>query len=92
MPRHWDLDEHGQKKPNKWKAWSSFEERGFINDLSIRGFRRMAIDSGFVVDRMDLRSFGGPPLRNFVGTALKILPFIGSYFVSSVMVELRRPE
>jgi SAM-dependent methyltransferase len=74
VPRHRDLDEHGNKKTNKWKNWSSFEEQGFIND------------------RPDLRSFGGSPFRNFVSSMLKNLPVIGIYFVSSAIVELRRPE
>ena len=28
VPRHWDLDAQGQKKPNKWCKWSSFQQQG----------------------------------------------------------------
>ena len=64
VPRHWDLDENGSKKPNKWKAWSSFAEQDYINDLNIPTFRRLAREVGFDIERLELRSFGGSPLRN----------------------------
>ena len=91
VPRHWDLDENGNKKPNKWKAWSSFAEQNYINDLNIPTFRRLALEVGFDVERLELRSFGGSPLRKFVSSTLKSLPVIGEYFVSSTAIVLRRP-
>jgi SAM-dependent methyltransferase len=90
VPRHWDLDESGRKKPNKWRAWSSFGEQGYINKLDIATFRRLAEEAGFAIDRMDQRSFSGSIVRRGVSRTLMALPFIGEYFVSFVLVELRK--
>lgn len=90
-PRHWDLDEHGRKKPNKWKAWSSFEQQGYINKLDLRGFEALVGESGLVIDRLARCSFGGSAMRRKVGHALMRMPVIGEYFVSYVAIELRRP-
>ena len=92
VPRHWDLDEHGKKKPNKWRFWSSFEEQGFINKLDVPTFRRLAQDAGFLMSRIDLRSFGGPPIRQAVGRTLMRMPIIGEYFTSFCVIELLRPD
>lgn len=89
-PRYWDLDADGNKKPNKWKAWSSFAEQGYINQLDTARFRHMAADAGFEIVRFDQRSFTGSRVREFLGrTAMKI-PLIGQYFVSSTAIVLER--
>jgi SAM-dependent methyltransferase len=88
VPRHWDLDENGQKKPNKWKVWSSFQEQGYINKLDIPTFRRLALDADFEIDRLDMQSFGGSPARKIIGRSLMGLPFVGEYFVSFALIEL----
>lgn len=87
-PRHWDLDEGGRKRPNKWRTWSTFEEQGYVNQLDVQTFCRMAGHAGFHVARLDRRGFGGPLPRKLVGSMLKDLPVVGDYFVSSVIVEL----
>ena len=92
VPRHWDLDESGKKKPNKWRAWSSFEEQGYINKLAVPRFRQLAQDAGFEIDDLELHSFGGPPLRKSIGRALMPLPIVGEYFVSFASIELLRPN
>ena len=91
VPRHWDLDQNGQKKPNKWKAWSSFHEQGYINKLDIPTFRRLALDAKFQIGRLELHSFGGSPVRQFIGRSLMRLPLVGEYFVSFALIELIRP-
>jgi SAM-dependent methyltransferase len=91
-PRHWDLDEQGMKKPNKWRAWSSFKEQGYINELDIPAFRSLAADSGFLIERLERRSFGGSMARQVVGRTLMGMPLIGEYFVSYVLIELVRPD
>jgi ubiquinone/menaquinone biosynthesis C-methylase UbiE len=91
VPRHWDLDECGNKMPNKWRAWSSFREQGYINQLDIPAFRNLARDAGFYIARMELHSFGGSSLRQFAGRALMRMPVIGEYFVSYAIIELLRP-
>jgi SAM-dependent methyltransferase len=90
VPRHWDLDESGRKRPNKWRAWSSFRQQGYINELDIGTFNTLAAACGLVVDRLDLRSFGGSLARRRTGRALMRLPLVGEYFVSYTLVELRR--
>jgi 2-polyprenyl-3-methyl-5-hydroxy-6-metoxy-1,4-benzoquinol methylase len=92
VPRHWDLDEQGNKKPNKWRGWSSFEEQNYINKLDIPTFRRLAKDAGFEIDRLELRSFGGSLIRQYVARTLMSMPVIGEYFVSSSIIELLRPK
>jgi len=92
VPRHWDLDEQGNKKPNKWRAWSSFKEQGYINELDLRTFQDLARDAGFRVARLELHSFGGSRLRQGLGRMLMRTPLIGEYFVSFAIIELLRSE
>ena len=91
-PRHWDLDEDGKKKPNKWRAWSSFKEQAYINELDIRSFRELAHKAGFRIERLECHSFGGSRLRRAIGKMLMNMPLIGEYFVSYAVIELVRPE
>ena len=88
--RHWDLDADGRKKPNKWRAWSSFEEQGYINKLDMPTFENLAQTAGFRIDRLELHSFGGSNLRRLIGRTLMNLPWIGEYFVSYATIELVR--
>lgn len=90
VPRHWDLDSIGNKKPNKWRAWSSFEEQGYINKLDVSSFMKMVRASGFQVDRLKLHSFGGSALRRAAGRTLMSLPLLGEYFVSYAVIELKK--
>lgn len=91
VPRHWDLDGDGNKKPNKWKAWSSFEEQAYINKLDIPNFRRIAEAAGFRIARFDARSFAGSRIRRGFGHMLMHTPVVGEYFTSYVVIELERP-
>lgn len=91
VPRHWDLDEQGNKKLNKWRSWSSFEEQGYINKLDLPTFRRLATDAGFQIPRLELKSFGGSAVRKLAGRTLMRMPAIGEYFVSYAAIELLRP-
>lgn len=92
VPRHWDLDANGNKKPNKWKQWSSFREQGYINELDIKTFRSLVDSSGLKIDRLEIHSFGGSRLRKAIGNALMRLPWVGEYFISYTIIELIRPE
>lgn len=91
VPRHWDLDEQGHKKPNKWRQWSTFKQQGYINEMDIKSFCALAEAAGLKVSRLETRSFGGSPLRQAIGRALKSLPLVGEYFVSYTVIELVRP-
>jgi len=90
-PRHWDLDESGHKKPNKWRAWSSFKDQGYINELDLAEFHRLVAESGLKISRLDKHSFGGSALRRGVGQMLMSTPLIGEYFLSYAAIELVRP-
>ena len=91
-PRHWDLDEAGQKKPNKWRAWSTFKEQGYINELDLAGLRRLVSAAGFQIARLELHSFSGSSARRHIGRTLMKLPIIGEYFLSYALIELVRPQ
>jgi len=91
IPRHWDRDDEGNKRPNKWRQWSTFQEQGYINELNLRTFRALVNQAGFVISRLDTHSFGGSPIRRVVGRALMNAPVIGEYFVSYTTIELLRP-
>lgn len=91
VPRHWDLDAEGQRRPNKWRHWSSFKEQGYINELDVATFRRMVPQAGLKIARLERRSFSGSPLRRAIGRSLMALPGIGEYFVSYTCIELVRP-
>lgn len=90
VPRHWDLDEHGRKKPNKWRQWSSFREQNYVNELDVPTVRRLAKEAGFCIERLDRYGFSGPAWRRMIGSALIRLPFLGDYFVVSTLIELKR--
>ncbi len=91
VPRHWDLDEHGNKRPNKWRAWSSFKEQGYLNELDERTFQNLVRGAGFQVARFERHSFGGSRIRRAVGRLLMGMPIVGEYFVSFMNIELLRP-
>ncbi|MDE2049680.1 MAG: class I SAM-dependent methyltransferase [Gammaproteobacteria bacterium] len=90
VPRHWDLDAAGARKPNKWRAWSSFKEQGYINELDLRGFRSLVHEAGLRIERMEKHSFGGAPLRRSLGRMLMSIPVVGEYFLSFALIELRK--
>lgn len=91
-PRHWDLDEGGRKKPNKWRAWSSFREQGYINKLDVADFRDLAICANFEIVRFELHGFGGSSARKSLSGALMRMSVVGQYFISYVLIELQRPR
>jgi len=91
IPRHWDLDKNGEKKPNKWKAWSSFEEQNYINKLDVSTFKKLCNDAGFKIERLEHHSFSGSFIRRLAGKTLMNLPFIGEYFISYTVFEIVKP-
>lgn len=89
-PRSWDLDEGGQRLPNKWRAWSTFREQGYVNELKMSDFRRMVERIGFTIDRFEIHGFSSSPAKE-VSELLSRIPRVGEYFTSYVLVELVRP-
>ena len=91
VPRHWDLDEKGQKKPNKWKQWERFDEQAYVNELDIASFRRMVKDAGLTVARLDRYGFGKGGVKKAIGDALMAIPVLGEYATSYTIVALEKP-
>ena len=91
VPRHWDLDPNGEKKANKWRAWSSFKDQGYVNELDLSGFQTLVTQAGLEISRLDRHSFGGSQARRTIGNALMKAPIIGEYFNSFAVIELIRP-
>lgn len=91
VPRPWDLDENGKKRPNKWRSWSSFAEQGYLNQLTVPELERLLPGSGLEIARFEPHGFGGPPLRRALGSVLVKLPVVGEYMTSFIIAELQRP-
>jgi ubiquinone/menaquinone biosynthesis C-methylase UbiE len=91
QPRHWDLDDRGNKLPNKWRQWRSFAEQSYVNELSTGDFRRMVKAAGFSFARYDRYGlYSSRPRIAPITRALSGLPLIGQYFTSHVVIELKR--
>ena len=90
VPRHWDLDEKGDKKPNKWRQWSTFAEQGYVNELDITTLEDLATRTGFRLARLERRSFAGPTWRRALGKTL--MKIVGDPFVMSAIIELEKLE
>ena len=58
-PRWWDLDEHGRKKPNKWRQLVQLPD---LNRLTIAQFERLCQHTGLQIARRELYGFGGSRL------------------------------
>jgi SAM-dependent methyltransferase len=91
VPRHWDLDADGTKKPNKWRQWDRFADQAYVNELDVAGFRRLVRGSGLTVARMDRYGFGrGGGIKQRIGDALMALPVLGEYATSFAVIELSK--
>jgi ubiquinone/menaquinone biosynthesis C-methylase UbiE len=94
LPNHvaqaWDLDADGKKLPNKWKQWQSFKDQDYLNELDIAGFRRLALDHGFEITRLEKHGINGSALKSAIGAATMALPLVGEYFVSHTLIELTK--
>ncbi len=56
VPKHWDLDENGNKKPNKWRE---LDELPQVNRLTIARFERICRRVGLTIERAEMVGFGG---------------------------------
>jgi ubiquinone/menaquinone biosynthesis C-methylase UbiE len=90
-PRYWDLDEQGNKRPNKWRQWSTFREQGYVNQLTMPQFKRLVSASGFELSRCDLFGIGGAkgPVAK-LGRAVTKIPFLGEWLTSYGLIQLRK--
>ena len=92
VPRHWDLDGSGAKKPNKWAQWSSFAEQAYVNELDIATFRGLVRDAGLTIDRLDRSGFGHRGAKKAIGDALMAIPVLGEYATSYTVIALEKPR
>ena len=77
VPRHWDLDEHGNKKPNKCALGRSKSRIASTNLMwahfnakrAMLAFRWLGWNS----------MFGGSRIRRTVGRILMRMPVVGEY-------------
>lgn len=88
--RPWNFDEDGKLLPNKWRAWSSFSDQGYINQLDVGPFKSLARQTGFEVDRFEHITFSALPARDLVAPMLMKMPILNEYLCSYVVGELRR--
>lgn len=91
VPRHWDLNPDGTKKPNKWSRWESFAEQGYVNALDIAGFRKMVRSAGLKIDRFEKSGFGQSGAKKALGKSLMALPILGEYATSYTVIALEKP-
>jgi SAM-dependent methyltransferase len=90
VARHWDLDETGQKKPNKWRGVRSFKAQGYLNELTVPQFNRMVARAGFKIDATRLFGFGAGAVGG-LSQSLTRLPLLGEYLTNYALIELVRP-
>lgn len=91
QPRHWDLDGAGNKKPNKWKQWQSFEEQAYVNELDLATFCKLTKEAGLRIDRLDKSGFGHAGAKKAIGDALMAIPVLGDYATSYTVIALEKP-
>jgi len=90
IPRHWDYDERGALKPNKFRVTRRFQDGGYLNELDIAEFSRLAARASLTIARLDAQPFGSGGLKRLIGRFLLKLPIIRSYCTSFVIAELVR--
>ena len=88
-PRHWDLDPQGRRRPNRWRTHRRFRDFGYLNQLDVRSFKRIAADSGFAVERFEAKPIGGGGMKRTVGKLLLALPLVGEYATNFIVAEIR---
>ena len=84
VSKHWDLDENGNKKPNKWRQ---LKELPGVNRLTIGRFEAISRRVGFKLERRRIVGFGGS-WKSRSTRLLTRLPLLREYFVSHTVYEL----
>ena len=85
-PRWWDLDERGNKKPNKWR---SLERLPDLNRLTIGEFEKVCRAVGLRIESREVIGFGGSRLARMT-SLLTRLPLVREFFCSRVIYRLQR--
>ncbi len=87
-PRFWDLDEKGQKKPNKWLTLNELPD---LNKLKIEQFETSARGMGFNFEQRLYRPISSSRFARALSSALIGMPALRDYFTSCVVYQLRKP-
>lgn len=85
-PRVWDLDEKGQKKPNKWK---NLDRLPTLNRLTISEFERTVRQNGLTVQRREFHPISSSKAAKTVSTVLTKLPLVREFFTACTIYELK---
>lgn len=88
VPKHWDLDQNGNKKANKWRKLNELPD---VNRLTISRFEKTCRRSGFLFERAQVVGFGGSRAARFT-RVLTCLPWLREFFTSHVVYVLRKPR
>lgn len=88
VPRHWDYDEQGARRPNSWRNLRHFRDAGYLNQLDVAGFKRLADEAGFRITRLEPMPLGAAGAKRVAGQLLLALPIISEYATSFVVAEL----
>lgn len=88
VPRHWDFDEDGARRPNSWRNLRTFWEAGYLNELDIAGFNRHATGAGFKVCRLERKPLGSAGAKQLIGSVLLQIPLVREYATSFIVAEL----
>ncbi|MEM8771872.1 MAG: class I SAM-dependent methyltransferase [Pseudomonadota bacterium] len=87
-PRHWDLDENGRKKPNKWKSMTALPT---LNKLTINAFERCMEELGFHIERRELHPFSGGGVKSAISRLFTKLPVTQEFFTAHAVYLWRAP-
>ena len=87
-PRIWDLDENGNKKPNKWREMTVLPT---LNKLTIGRFESICRDLGFEFPRREFHPISSSGAAKAVSSVLVSLPVAREFFTSVVIYDLRKP-
>jgi SAM-dependent methyltransferase len=85
-PRSWDLDDSGQKKPNKWRT---LDRLPGVNKLTIRHFERLCPEAGLTIEERKITGFGGGLLAKLTHPLTRT-PMLREFFAACVTYKLIR--
>lgn len=85
-PRLWDLDQNGQKKPNKWRAMTRLPD---VNRLTIGRFESILRRVGLGIAERNARGFSSSKLAGMTGFLTKV-PIMREFFTAYLTYKLRK--
>lgn len=86
-PRIWDLDEDGNKRPNKWRGMTELPD---VNKLTMRRFESICRRIGLRITRRELHGFGSSGLARLTHAFTRV-PLLREYFTAYTIYELEKP-